>query len=431
VRTNTEYAGRPASQRLADLRKRAAELERRLSDARAALEHELARGGRDQAVKRQPAQETLDSGLDDWPPADDWPPGDDWAPASDWAPGRDWVPGIDPGAGEFHGDDEFPGTGDFPGDGEYSGTGQFPRDREFPGAAEFSGNGQDWPGKNPDSAATPQSGNGHDPAKSAGQVPPSDGRTASLVNNGRHTAHRRVSRWRLVAVGMAALAVTVLVLTLVLRGNGPSWPPSVTVVQSEIATACQNPDVSSEPGQVNFACAKATRQILWVFSLMTSSDNPDFTDAMTGRVGLEPITPAQGGELAWSLNLHHPYDPSNPIDSLEVAARAINNIVGGATLTAANGRPVIQSGLESRPANCVRYTGSAAMRSRPGFPGQCAKPVAGRWGQAALVTDIYRKWVIGAPPAEAQDAAVLFENAQNPGNPRVQAILRQLQSSKP
>jgi hypothetical protein len=27
----------------------------------------------------------------------------------------------------------------------------------------------------------------------------------------------------------------------------------------------------------------------------------------------------------WSLNLHHPYDPANPIDSLAGAARAINN----------------------------------------------------------------------------------------------------------
>ena len=121
----------------------------------------------------------------------------------------------------------------------------------------------------------------------------------------------------------------------------PAWPRS----QRQIAVACQNPDVASEPSQVNFACAKGTRQILWVFSLLTSGNNPDYASIKTGRQGLEPITPAQGGEVAWSLNLHHPYNPANPIDSLAVAARAINNIIGGATLTAANGKPVVQSGL--------------------------------------------------------------------------------------
>ena len=157
-------------------------------------------------------------------------------------------------------------------------------------------------------------------------------------------------------------------LALILFRGGASWPPSVSVVQSEAARACQNPDVRSEPGQVNFACAKSTRQVLWAFALMTSADDANFADAKTGRVGLEPITPAQGGEVAWSLNLHHPYDPTNPIDSLEVAARAINDIIGGATLTGANGTPVVQPGLEGNAANCLRYTGSAALQSRPGFP---------------------------------------------------------------
>lgn len=47
-------------------------------------------------------------------------------------------------------------------------------------------------------------------------------------------------------------------------------------------------------------------------------------------------------------------------------------------------------------------------------------------GQAALVADVYRKWIVGAPAKEAQDAAVLFQNADNPANPRVQAILKSL-----
>jgi hypothetical protein len=203
----------------------------------------------------------------------------------------------------------------------------------------------------------------------------------------------------------------------------------VAVVQSEITTACQNPNVSSEPDQVNFSCAKETSQILWVFALMTSGDNPNFTDAKSGRQGLEPITPTQGGSVAWSLNLHHPYNPADPIDSLEVAARAINNIIGGATLTGSNGQPSVQPGLESSPANCARYTGSSAVVTRAGFPDICAQPVTSGAGQAALVADIYSKWLVGSPTANAQDASVLFENASNPGNAQVQAILRGLSGS--
>jgi hypothetical protein len=205
----------------------------------------------------------------------------------------------------------------------------------------------------------------------------------------------------------------------------------VAAVQSQADTACQNPDVKSEPGQVNFACAQATRQILWVFALMTSGNNPNFADPKTGRLGLEPIAPTQGGEIAWSLNLHHPYNPANPVDSLAVAARAINNIIGGATVTGTDGRPVIQSGLESVPANCLRYTGSAAVTAPKGFPRVCARPVASMAGQAALVADVYQKWVVGAAPSAAHDAAVLFANANNPGSPQVRAILNRLSSSRP
>jgi hypothetical protein len=197
-------------------------------------------------------------------------------------------------------------------------------------------------------------------------------------------------------------------------------------MQNEIAVACQNPDVAAEPGQVNFACAPTTRQVLWVFALMASVANPNFADPKTGREGLEPITPAQGGEVAWSLNLHHPYNPYNPVDSLEVAARAINNIVGGATVTGTNGKTAVQPGLESNPANCAMYTGSAAIISRQGYPSMCAMPVTSTAGQGALVADIYREWIVGASPTTAQDAAVLFENANDPGNTQVQAILKSL-----
>ena len=108
---------------------------------------------------------------------------------------------------------------------------------------------------------------------------------------------------------LALLAVSVAVLIMVVFRPSASWPPSVALVQNEISTACQNPNVVSEPNQVDFACGKSTSQILWVFSLMTSGNNPNFSDARTGRQGLEPISPTQGGEVAWSLNLHHPYNP--------------------------------------------------------------------------------------------------------------------------
>jgi hypothetical protein len=257
-------------------------------------------------------------------------------------------------------------------------------------------------------------------------------RTEEFVSHGRRSAYRRgLSRWQMTAVAAVVLALLITILALILSRGGPGWPSSVATVQVQADRACQNSDVASEPAQVNFACAKATRQILWIFALMMSGDNANFADATTGRMGLEPITPTQGGEIAWSLNLHHPYNPTDPIDSLAVAARAINNIIGGATLTSGNGTPVVQPGLESSAANCVRYTGSAALNSRQGFPSLCAWPVATTAGQAALVADVYLKWSIGAGPQAAQDAAVLFENANNPGDPQVQAILRQLAVSKP
>jgi hypothetical protein len=261
-------------------------------------------------------------------------------------------------------------------------------------------------------------------------VPPARERTQTLIDRGRRSASRaRTWRSRKTLLGVAGLALVVGIASVLLLRTNPSWPPSVATVQSEITTACQNSNVASEPGQVNFACGKTTSQILWVFALMTSGDNPQYTDAKTGRQGLEPITPTQGGEVAWSLDLHHPYNPSDPVDSLEVAARAINNIIGGATLTGANGKPVVQQGLEGNPGNCAKYTGSSAVVARAGFPSLCAQPVTTATGQAALVADTYKDWVVGATAAAAYDVSVLFANANDPGNAQVQAILKTLPSA--
>ena len=252
-------------------------------------------------------------------------------------------------------------------------------------------------------------------------------RTQALIDRGRRSVSRaRMPRSRKAVLAVAGVAAIIAIASVFIFKADPSWPPSVATVQSQITIACQNPNVASEPGQVNFACGKTTSQILWVFALMTSGDNPQFADAKTGRQGLEPITPTQGGEVAWSLNLHHPYNPIDPVDSLAVAARAINNIIGGATLTGTNGKPTVQPGLESNPANCAKYTGSAAVVARAGFPTLCAQPVTSTTGQAALVSDAFRQWVVGATPAAAYDVSVLFANANNPGNAQVQAILKTL-----
>jgi hypothetical protein len=259
-----------------------------------------------------------------------------------------------------------------------------------------------------------------------------NGRTEALINRGRAPAGRSKTQWlrshlRTVAIAAAAAGIAIIALVIALPGGGASWPGSVAQVKAEITTACQNSNVAAEPSQLNFACAKPTQPILWVFALLTSGNNPGFVDQSTGRKGLEPIQPAQGGDIAWSLNLHQPYNPANPIDSLQVAARAINNIISGATLTSSSGSPDVEPGLESTAANCQRYTGSALLVTRSGFPARCAQPVTPS-GQAALVADVFEQWMGGTPSQMAAQAGVLFENADNPGDQQVQAILASLPS---
>jgi hypothetical protein len=274
----------------------------------------------------------------------------------------------------------------------------------------------------------PRNGRAH----ANGTTHAADDRTEGLLSRGRRSARNfRFTRTRKAVAGTAIAAVVATVGVTVLVSGGASWPAGVAAVERQAGIACRNPDVKSEPGQVNFACAGGTRQILWVFALLTSGNNPAYVEAKTGRQGLEPITPAQGNVVAWSLNLHHPYNPFNPVDSLQVAARAINSIIGGATLTSSNGNPVVQPGLESKASNCRRYTGSPEVTKRQGMPGICARPVSTVSGQAALVTDVFRKWVVGADPQTAKDAAVLFEHTNDPGNPEVQSILRHLPNLKP
>jgi len=408
VSTYPDHILRVGSQHLAELKRKAAEFERQLWDAHESLEQEL-----EQAAS---ATEMLVDGRQEafrW--TGDTPEGH--------VQGRR-AP-VDRTAGPPRSDVDVPES-----DTEVAARGDLtnaPREARVEGAS---------PAYVPSGAAVEAASPAYAPSdagvEAASPAYTPDERTARLIGHGRKPPEPSHRGRNIVLTGLA-IAIGAALITMLVRAAfrpGPSWPASVATVQRQIATACQNPDVRSEPSQVNFACNKATRQILWVFSLMTSGNNPDFASIRTGRQGLEPIRPSQGGQVAWSLNLHHPYNPANPIDSLQVAARAINNIIGGATLTAANGKPVVQPGLESVPANCARYTGSAAVTSRNGYPALCAKPITSQVGQGYLVADVFQKWMVGAPPSAAQDAAVLFQNANNPGDPRVRVILGSLNSLK-
>jgi hypothetical protein len=408
VTTHFEDRTRPQTQRLAYLERRTAELERQLSHARRSLDRELAHYPPSWETVPDDAAELSYDVADGGSHDGDGYDGDSYnsdSYNSDRSDGYD----SDSYAGDSSDSDSYAGDSS---DGE--------SDAEDDGAPLDAA---------PVPVDAPEPVDNY--VNPGGELYSAEARTATLINHGRQSATpRRVSTGlKAVAGAVFVLALVITLIVMMLPGPGPTWPAGVARVQAEVTKACQNPDITSEPDQVNFACSKATRQILWVFALLTSGNNPTYAQAGTGREGLEPITPQQGGVVAWSLNLHHPYNPVDPIDSLAVAARAINNIVGGATVTGTFGKPVVQQGLEGHAANCLRYTGSSQVTSHKGYPGLCARPVSSAAGQAALVTDIYQRWVVGASPKAAQNAATLFTNARNPGSPQVQAILKHLPNS--
>jgi hypothetical protein len=352
--------------RIAILENRAAELERRLL---AATQASFAQAAFNQAAANQAAF-TPAGGFAGWTNAA--------------------VPGADPDAGL---------------------TGAFPGAQPPPGLVADAAGG--YPGAEP--SVGPVFGEtgaypayfppGHGPAFPPEHAGADDdglqdsGRTEALINHGRQRARRRQGRnrgrgllrhWRIFAVVAVALTAGIVAVLVTAGGPTPGWPASVAGVQAQIKAACANPDTAAEPSGLNFACGKDTQQVLWVFSLLTSGDNPRYADAATGRTGLEPITPAQGGDIAWSLNLHHPYNPASAADSLTVAARAINNIISGATLTSASGGAAVEPGLESTAANCQRYTGSPKLVSHAGYPASCAAALTSA-GTQLLVSDAFQR----------------------------------------
>jgi hypothetical protein len=430
VTTHFEDRTRPKTQRLAYLERRTAELERQLSDARQSLDRETAHYPHSWETAPDDAAELSYGAADEGGHEGDGYDGDGYDGDSYVSDRYD----IDSFDSDSH-DSDSHDSDSYAGD-SYDGEGDLVDDAAPFDAAPFDVAPFDVApldlapvGAAPVPVDAPAPVDNY--ANPGGELYSAEARTATLINHGRQSATpRRVSTGlKAVAAAVFGLALVITIIVMMLPGSGPTWPAGVARVQAEVTRACQNPDISSEPDQVNFACGKATRQILWVFALLTSGNDPTYAQAGTGREGLEPITPQQGGVVAWSLNLHHPYNPVNPIDSLAVAARAINNIIGGATVTGTYGKPVVQQGLEGHAANCLRYTGSSQVTSHKGFPGLCARPVSSAAGQAALVTDIYQRWVIGASPKAAQTAATLFANARNPGSPQVQAVLKHLPNS--
>ena len=451
MKRDFEYVSSAETDRLAMLEHRAAELERRLGQV--SPDHGLPEYGPPGYETVPPAYETVEFAA--FNPAQAAGAGHDGAAHQVAGPGQAY---HEAGPGFQYADSGFGvnGSGLRSGGWADAGTTAYPPDATggFPAAvpaghaSDAAGNhAATWPGGYPGARS-----GGYPSAQAAGFGDPAgyrpsrpngfpdagvggpDQRTEVLINRGRRNVQPRgvkrwAAHWRAIAGGAVAVLAVIIAMAVMLRGSDASWPASVARVQSQIEAACQNPNVVAEPTQVNFACAKDTRQILWVFSLLTSGNNPGYSDSSNGRKGLEPITPSQGGDIAWSLNLHHPYDPANAADSLAVAARAINNIIGGATLTGANGAPVVQPGLESKAANCARYTGSPALVTKQGFPALCAHAVSSPAGQAALVSDVFQQWMVGTPEQVATEAGVLFQNADNPGDPRVQAILNSLHVS--
>ena len=178
----------------------------------------------------------------------------------------------------------------------------------------------------------------------------------------------------MIAVGAVALLAGLIAALVALGGGSAAWPASVATVQAEIKQACENPDVAAEPSGLNFACDKDTQQVLWVFSLLTSGNNPGFVDQSTGRKGLEPIQPSQGGDIAWSLNLHHPYNAASPIDSL--AGRGAGDQQHHQRRDPDRRRAAARS---SSPAwRARRPTASATRARRSSSPGRATRPGAPR-----------------------------------------------------
>ena len=168
--------------------------------------------------------------------------------------------------------------------------------------------------------------------------------------------------------------------------------------------------------------------MLWVFSLLTSGNNPA---SSTRRPGARASSRSRRPRAATSPGRSTCTIPTTrPTRSTACRSRPGRSTTSSAAppSPARPAGPDVEPGLESKAANCERYTGSALLVTRSGLPGPLRAAGHHRSGQAALVSDVFQQWMGGTPAAMAAQAGVLFENAGNPGNPQVQAILTSLPS---
>ena len=92
-------------------------------------------------------------------------------------------------------------------------------------------------------------------------------------------------------------------------------------------------------------------------------------------------------------------------------------------LSGSDRKPAVQPRLESNPANCNRYTGSSAVLTRPSTRHlRCAGDQLFRAGSPGgrRLSGVVRRCVARGRPGR------FFGNANGPGNPQVQAILKAL-----
>ena len=112
------------------------------------------------------------------------------------------------------------------------------------------------------------------------------------------------------------------------------------------------------------------------------------------------------------------------MDSLAVAARAINNIIGGATVTGDQRQADRPGGTGEQSGELHPVHRIVGRRARAGIPA-CAPAGHQHGREAALVPTTYQEWVVGATPTAARRSR-LFAHSSNPGEPRVQTILKSL-----
>ena len=192
------------------------------------------------------------------------------------------------------------------------------------------------------------------------------------------------------------------------------------------------PDVASEPNQINFACANATGRSVWV--LLAPDDqrrnNPRFADTKTGRRA-RPSTPAQGGEVASSLNLHHPVDPAEPNRQHRGGRAGHQRHHRWRDPDRQRRQPRGPGGAGERSGQLRQVYRLGGGRRRAGYPAICASPVTSPAGQAALVADVYQRWFSGSSPVFAGEDGVLFQNSTEPGNPQVRRSSRACSGLRP